>query len=193
MYVGLLGFLVLLLTGCRSTPVEELPDEQGRKNRSYVKALMFQYVSPNERYEGRMPPPPIGFSYLTIGATYKSDTLRILLHTVRELVDISETAGSQTDSAYIASLIKGEDLLDLNKEAIEESYVIKPLASIDSVKSRGRQYTLDYYFTENGYQKVHLSFREQAYLIDALSDWGLLISFDDVGGIYRVREPSIAY
>ena len=152
MLVRSIILLLLLLGGCQTKNelVESQPYEQGRKNKLYVKTLMHQYVAPSERKNRSLPltlpPPPIGFSYLTVGATYKGDTLRILLHTVRELVEISEIAGSPTDSAYIASLVKGDNLLKLDGEAIKEVSIIKPWASVDSVRSQGKQYTLNYYF-----------------------------------------------
>ena len=187
--------LVLLLVGCqkRNNIVEEYPDEKGRRHKRYVKAIMTHFVAPNQRNADLLPPPPIGRSFLTVGATYEGDTLRILLDTVKELVDLSILAGSPTDSASIASVVKGEKLLNLNEKAFGEASIIKPWASVDSVRSQGKQYTLNYYFKKSGYQKVHLSPPEQAYLIDALSGWGLLITFDDYGGYYSIEEPSTDY
>lgn len=194
-YMRLFVLLVLLLVGCQKSNgiVEEYPNEQGRKNIAYVNTLMVQHVNPSVKNEGQVPPPPIGWSYLTVGATYKDDTLRILLETVKELVKISLLANSPVDSVSIASLIKGDKFLRLNEKGLKESFVIDPVASIDSVKLHGKEYTLKHYFNERGYQKVFLDFNEQAYLIDALSNWGLLISQDDYIGSFHVREPSMNY
>lgn len=194
-HIKLLVFLIPLLVGCQkgTNHVEEYPVEQGRKNIAYVNTLMVQYVNPSAKYEGQLPAPPIGWDYLTVGATYNDDTLRILLDTVKELVKISMLADSPVDSVSIASLIKGENFLRLNEKALKKVFVIKPFESIDSVKLHGKEYTLKYFFDEKGYQKVHLKFNEQAYLIDALSDWGMLISQDDYSGSFHVREPSINY
>lgn len=184
------AFVVLLLAGCQAQSFEEKETNRlGRKNKSYVSTLMVQYVAPSERYEGTVPPPPIGWSYLTVGATYKGDSLRILVDTVRELVSLSEMADAPVDSASIASLVKGNSFLTLNEEALKEAYVIKPSASIDSFRSHGKEYILEYYFDDKGYQKKPLDSAEQAALIDALSDWGMLIWQDDMMGLFRVKEP----
>lgn len=189
-YYRRFAFLVLLLAGCQTKNAEEKKaDEFGRKSESYVSTLMVQYVAPSERYEGTVPPPPIGWSYLTVGATYKGDSLRILVDTVRELVSLSEMADAPVDSASIASLVKGNSFLTLNEEALKEAYVIKPSASIDSFRSHGKEYILEYYFDDKGYQKKPLDSAEQAALIDALSDWGMLIWQDDMMGLFRVKEP----
>ncbi|PSR54092.1 hypothetical protein AHMF7605_11450 [Adhaeribacter arboris] len=182
--------LLIFLTGCQSKhePVEKVPNEQGRENESYVKALMTHYVAPSTRSKDLLPPPPLGYSYFTAGATYKGDTLRILLNTVKELVDLSVLAGESTDSVSIVSLVKGETLLELNEEAKNETKVIKRWASVDSIKSQGKNYTLNHYFSESGMQRKNLDFPEQAYLIDALSDWGLLVSWDDYIGTYRINS-----
>jgi hypothetical protein len=189
-YLYLFVLLILLLIGCqkKNNIVEDHPDEQGRKHKRYVKAIMTHFVAPSQRNADLLPPPPIGWSYLTVGATYEGDTLRIMLDTVKELVDLSTLAGAPTDSASIASVVKGENLLNLNEKAFGEASIIKPLASIDSVRSQGRQYTLKHYFKESGYQKVHLSPSEQDYLIDALSGWGILVYWDDYIGTYLIVE-----
>ena len=158
-YLKRFAFLVLLLLGCQAKNLgEKEVHELGRKNKSYVNMLMVQYVAPSEKYKQRVPPPPIGWSYLTVGATYKGDTLRILLDTVKELVSLSEIADSPVDSVSIASLVKGESFLKLNEKALKEAYVIGRSASIDSVRLNGKKYTLEYYFNEEGYQKQHLNF-----------------------------------
>lgn len=82
-HMRLFVLLVLLLVGCqkRNSNVEQHPDEQGRKHERYVKAIMTHFVAPSQRDANSLPPPPIGRTFLTVGATYEGDTLRILLDT----------------------------------------------------------------------------------------------------------------
>ncbi len=184
-----LAFLLVYLAACQSkqAPIKKLPNEQGRKNEDYIKALMTHYAAPSARSKDLPPPPSIGNSYFTVGATYKGDTLRILLYTVKELLDLSLLAGASTDSVLIVSFIKGGTMLRLNEEAKKETKVVKYSASVDSIKSQGKDYTLKYYFSESGMQKKNFDFPEQASLIDALSDWGLLVTWDDMIGAYHVK------
>ena len=185
-----LTLFLIYLTACQSKhePVEKLPNEQGRKNENYVKALMTHYVAPSARSKDLVPPPSIGYSYFTVGATYKADTLRVLLNTVKELVDLSLLAGESTDSVSIVSLIKGETMLQLNEEAKSETKDVKRRASVDSIESQGKKYTLNHYFNESGMQRKSFDFPEQASLIDALSDWGVLLTWDDYIGAYHIKD-----
>lgn len=180
-----------LLFGCQSKPetIIKLPEEQGRKRAPYVKAIMSGYRAPGEKSVNLLPPPSNAYSYFSVGATFKGDTVKILVRrTIRELVDLSELAGQPTDSVTIASLVKGESLLVLNEEAKREAQIIKVSANIDSVRSKGKDFTVNYYFDPSGYQKKNLNTSEQNYLIDALSDWGYLIYFDDYIGTYLIKK-----
>jgi hypothetical protein len=167
----------------------KLLEEQGRKGAPYVKAIMSGYKAPDEKSMNLLPPPPNAYSYFSVGATFKGDTVKILVRrTIRELVDLSKLAGQPTDSVTIASLVKGESLLELNEEAKKEAQIIKVSANIDSVKLKGKDYTVNYYFDPSGYQKNTLNASEQNYLIDVLSDWGYLIYFDDNIGTYLIKK-----
>jgi hypothetical protein len=180
-----------LLFGCQSKPetIIKLPEEQGRKKLTYVKAIMSGYRAPGEKSVNLLPPPPNAYSYFSVGATFKGDTVKILVgRTIRELVDLSELAGQPTDSITLASLVNGEGLLELNEEAKREAQIIKVSENIDSVKLKGKDYTVNYYFDPSGYQKNTLNASEQNYLVDILSDWGYLIYFDDYIGTYIIRK-----
>jgi hypothetical protein len=182
--------LVLLFIGCQSkTELSENQfGESGRRSKRYVKAIMTHYVAPDPRNMNLLPAPPEGNSFFTVGAAYKGDSLQVLLSTVKELVGMSKLAGLPTDSASIASIVNGDNLLILNAEAFRIATTIKPYASVDSLKSQGKQHIINYYFSENGYQRKQLSPSEQAYLIDSLSDLGILVYWDDYIGTYHIVE-----
>jgi hypothetical protein len=182
--------LFTILLGCQSKtePSKDVPEPQGRKSSGYVEALMSHYRAPETEIKGQLPPPPIGYAYFTVGATDEEDTVRILLDTVKELIDLSILAKQPADSITIASLVRGESLLKLNPEAKQKASLIKHRASLDSIIQKGKKFTLDSLFTKSGMQKDNLEPQTQAYLIDALSNWGLLVYWDDYGGYYTVKE-----
>lgn len=188
---GIFSFGLCLFFMCcqgKIEPFEKSPDYQGRQDKAYVNAIMNRYLDPRKENKNQLPPSPLGISYFTIDAKYKSDTLRILIDTVSDLVKLSRIADSSTDSVFISKLVKGESLLHLNDIAFKQAFVIKHSAKVDSVKSKGKDYTVNYYFKENGWQRKPLNFPDQAYLIDALSDWGLLIYQDDYSGVFHLTE-----
>lgn len=153
-----------------------------------MEALMTHYRIQGKISKEQLPPPPVGYAFFTAGAAYGEDTVRILLDTVKELVELSVLANQPTDSITIASIVKGDRLLRLNPEAKQNASVIKPWESLDSITRRGKEFTLDSLFTKSGMQKKNLEPSKQAYLIDALSNWGLLVFWDDYSGFYKVKE-----
>ncbi|WP_192823551.1 hypothetical protein [Rufibacter sp. LB8] len=181
-------FLLISFSNCHKSVKRSETYGSGRRNSEYIKALMTQYIHPSTIGLKTLPPPPIGISYFTIGAICKGDSIRVLVNTVKELVDLSLVAHNSTDSAEIVKIIKGEDFLSLNEDAKAQVKVVYPIKRIDSIRTKGKDFFINHFFEESGLQKESLDFPEQAYLIDVLSNWGILISFDDYIGFYRIHE-----
>lgn len=151
---------------------------------------MTHYTAPNKIKKEQLPPPQIGYSFFTIGGLNGVDTVRILFDTVRDLVELSLLAQQPTDSISIVSLIKGKNFLVLNAAALKEANIVKPWMPLDFILSKGKQFTLDSLFTKKGTQKTNLERPQQAYLIDALSNWGMFVFWDDYSGSYRIKESN---
>lgn len=188
---------VLLLLGCQRDghTLKNPTTEEGRKLDSFIKGVMHNYTpyyskrETDPEYISRVPGAVRPHYLFTVDATYKGDTVRILLTKLWKLVELSKRVGAPTDSLSLVALVKGERQLELNEDAMDRVTVVRKWKSVDSVTKKGKQPTLNYYFRDNGYIKGGLlSNKEEAYLIDRLSDWGILIKQDDESGFYRLEK-----
>ncbi|MBC5772989.1 hypothetical protein H8S95_02850 [Pontibacter sp. KCTC 32443] len=189
---------VFLLFGCQKVGnnAENSTTNEGRKLDNFIKGVMHNYTpyyskrETDPDYVVQVPGALRPNYFFTIGATYRGDTIRILLPELWELIELSEIVGSPKDSLSLVELVKGTKLLMLNKEAMDQVTVIRKWKSVDSVAAQGKRQLLDHYFRDNGYRKsdLQLSNKEEAYLIDRLSDWGVLIMQDDESGFFRLEK-----
>jgi hypothetical protein len=173
------------------------PPESGRKSDNFVKGIMHHYTiisraDSDPEYGIRVGGARISDFFFTVGATYKEDTFRVLLPDLWQLNKLIERNELPSDSLLMASLVKGEKLLEFNVSSMHSLDIVREWKSVDLIKSKGKKYFLDYYFKENGFQKVApLSDYEAAYIIDILSDWGVLVGLDDESGFYYLRDRTI--
>lgn len=185
-----------ILIGCQKKT--QNPDiilsETGRKSDNFVKEIMHHYTiisraDSDPEYGNRVGGARTSDYLFTIGATYKEDTFHILLSDLWQLNKLIERNGLPSDSLLMASLVKGEKLLEFNISSMHTLNIVREWKSVDSIRRKGKDYFLDYYFKENEYQKVvPLSDYEAAYIIDILSDWGVLVGFDEYSGFYYLRD-----
>ncbi len=146
---------------------------------------------PTQLKEGELPRPRIGPYPFTVKAIYKNDSFRIVSYDLWHLVRIAETNNHPTDSMAIASLVKGKSEFILDNVSITNVTIVEPSVMIDSIRAKGKDFTISHFFGENGWQKIPINKKDMAYLIDVLLDWNILLSFDDVGGFYRVNQRCI--
>lgn len=188
-----------MLIGCQAETQNAdvtLP-QSGRKADKFVKAITHHYTiiskaDSDPEYGSRVGGARTSDFPFTVGATYKEDTFRILLPDLWHLNEILKRNGLPADSLLMASLVKGEKLLEFDVNSMHSIDIIRKWKSIDSIKRKGKEYFIDYYFNEKGVQKVApLSPYEMAYMIDILSDWGILVALDDESGFYYLYEKVI--
>lgn len=186
----------IILMGCQTNT--QNPDSSllgsSRQSDAFVKGIMHHYtvisrLKSDPGYGSRVVGALTSDYHFTIGGSYKEDTFRILLPDLLQLNNLCIKTGLSPDSLLMTSLVKGEKLIEFDAGNIYGIEIVRKWKSVDSVKSKGKQYFLEYYFKENGFQKViPTSDFEKAYIIDILSDWGVLVGLDDESGFYYLRD-----
>ncbi len=189
----LFQLFIMILFGCKSKEQaqKEVSIEEGRLLDSFVKGIMHRYTAyySKRKVDPRLPTDWRPEYLYTVGATYKGDTIRILQKGLWDLIELCEETGAPIDSLSLAGLVKTEKLLKLNKNAMDGVFIVRKWKSVDSVATAGKQEFLNYYFNDDGFLKgKNTTSKENIYIIDRLSDWGVLIAQDDISGYYYIEK-----
>jgi hypothetical protein len=123
----------------------------------------------------------------TISAEYNGEQLRILTDKFRLIHLLNER------EEIIDSLIMNDGMVHLNDSTFNKVQVLKAQTSIDTILLSGKEKTLETYFEADGWQrKGVLNHPEEINLVNALTNWCVLVSQDDVSGYLRIEESDIA-
>jgi hypothetical protein len=91
----------------------------------------------------------------------------------------------------IHCVLKNQIPVKLSDSDILNYTIIKPVARLDSIFNKGREFTLKTFFNNlGGYSSDAIwNDEEEAYLIDRLSRWCILVFRDDETGYITLEDP----
>lgn len=127
---------------------------------------------------------PYRLNYLfTMEAIYKGEELRVLINKDQLIRLLNDN-----DSAKIASMILNDGPLKLSDSTFSKVTVWKPQKNIDDIILNGKEKTLEVFFNTDGWQKKSIEYPMEANLINALTEWCVLVYRDDESGFLRLEE-----
>lgn len=123
----------------------------------------------------------------TIAAEFKGEQMRILTDKFRLIHLLNER------EEVIDSLIINDGVVLLNDSTFHKVQVLRAQIGIDTVLLIGKEKTIATFFEEDGWQRRGvLDYPEEINLVNALTNWCVLVAQDDVSGYLRIEKSDIA-